>query len=395
MRHYQIIIVSMAKISGPAFRAKSFARVITASVMACVCAFSRFGAASADAAGRTFDAFEAYPPIYASAESSAEPLGLTPQQVKAVYNLPSTGGSGTIAVIDAYDSPGIEGDLAAFDKKFSLQACTIANKCLEVHPMGASSRKDAGWAMETALDVEWAHAIAPKAKILLIESTGGSGSALMRAVDYARERQDVIAVSMSWGGPEFDGEAELDSHFKADHPVVFTASSGDDGAGASWPAVSPAVIAVGGTSLSLDPKGKLISEKAWSGSGGGVSGQEAEPAFQAGYSIPRAAGKRAVPDVAYAADPAHGFSVYHDKGWSVVGGTSAGAPQWAAIASLAAQKKDPVSLPKLYADKAGASYTKFFRDITSGKNGDCAYYCAARKHYDYITGLGSPVTYRF
>jgi subtilase family serine protease len=123
---------------------------------------------------------------------------------------------------------------------------------------------------------------------------------------------------------------------------------------------------------------------------------ETEPLYQQSYSIPKAGGKRAIPDVSYAADPQHGFSVYHN-GWYVIGGTSAGAPQWAAIAALGntGTKKYPISLSELYKDKASSVYSIYFRDITSGTNGTCGYYCNARTHYDYVTGLGSPITYQF
>jgi subtilase family serine protease len=365
----------------------------------------------------SLDTFTARPPIHILAGMTSGPTGLSPLQVKKAYNLPSTGGKGTIAIIAAFNHPNIASDLLAFDKAFGLASCTTSNKCLEIHPMNATARNDSGWSMETALDTEWSHAIAPKAKILVVEAASPSGTSLLKAVDYARGRSDVVAVSMSWGGDEFASEASLDSHFISSSPVAFFASSGDDGAGASWPAASPNVISVGGTSLSLNAKGGLVSEKAWNGSGGGVSAFESEPGFQTTYSIPRAGSKRAIPDVSFAADPNYGFSVYHapdtsltktsskttsngvsgtaSKNWYVVGGTSAGAPQWAAIADLAYAAKNPISLSKLYADKAASTYSKFFRDITSGGNGDCGYFCVARKHYDYVTGLGSPVTDKF
>jgi len=335
-----------------------------------------------------------------------------PSEVKKAYGLPSTGGNGTVAIIAAFNHPNVASDLAVFDKEFSLASCTVANKCLEIHSMDPAAKDDTGWSMETALDTQWAHAIAPKAKILVVEAASDSGKNLLRAVDYARGRSDVVAVSMSWGGDEFAGETALDQHFSASSSMAFFASSGDDGAGASWPAASPNVISVGGTSLAINAKGSLSSEKAWNGSGGGTSVYENEPDYQKTYSIPRAEGKRAIPDVSFAADPQYGFSVYHApdtssaktssskstpiaKNWYIVGGTSAGAPQWAAIASLAFAAKDPVSLAKLYADKAASTYAKFFRDITSGGNGTCSYFCTARKHYDYVTGLGSPLTDRF
>jgi len=367
----------------------------------------------------SLDTFTARPPIHVLAGMTAGPSGLFPSQVKKAYGLPSTGGKGTIAIIAAFHHPNIASDLAAFDKEFSLVGCTITNKCLEIHPMNATAKNDTGWSMETALDTEWSHAMAPKAKILVVEAASDSGTNLLKAVDYARNRSDVVVVSMSWGGDEFASETSLDSHFISSSSVVFFASSGDDGAGASWPAASPNVISVGGTSLSLTSKGVLSSEKAWNGSGGGVSAYENEPAYQTIYSIPRASGKRAIPDVAFAADPQFGFSVYHapdvsstktyssstsgaatkslstTKNWYVVGGTSAGAPQWAAIADLAFAANDPISLSKLYADKAATTYAKYFRDITSGTNGNCWYFCTARKHYDYVTGLGSPLTDKF
>ena len=202
---------------------------------------------------------------------------------------------------------------------------------------------------------------------------------------------------MSWGGAEFSDEVQLDSHFQSpNNRITFFASSGDNGAGASWPAASPNVVAVGGTHLAFTQSGTVRSETAWTGSGGGVSAYEAEPAFQRDYSINKAQSHRAIPDVAYNADPSSGYAVYRSNGtskksWYVLGGTSAGAPQWAAIKSLGLAADNG----KFYTDKATDSNGNFFRDIKSGSNGDCGYYCAARKHYDYVTGLGSPLTIAF
>jgi len=202
---------------------------------------------------------------------------------------------------------------------------------------------------------------------------------------------------MSWGGEEFPDELSLDSHFKsATNKITFFASAGDDGAGVSWPAVAPNVVAVGGTTLNFSANGQFKSETAWYGSGGGVSAYESEPAYQKAYNIPKAQGRRAIPDVAYDADPHSGLAVYSsnlnsNKGWYVFGGTSAGAPQWAAIKSLGLAADNN----KFYLDKATKANGYFFRDIKSGSNGDCGYYCAARSHYDYVTGLGSPLTVKF
>ena len=386
------------------------------------------------------DFFQARPPIHAFMGASPIPQGLTPTEVKAAYNLPTTGGSGTIAIISAFHHKDIEADLAGFDGAFSLAECNVKNKCLEIHPISSSTKIDSGWDMETALDTEWSHAIAPKAKILVVEASSDSGTALMKAVDYASSRSDVVSVAMSWGGGEFPSETKLNAHFIGKNKdAAFFASSGDDGAGVSWPASSANVVAVGGTQLILHKSqskaGKisisLASERAWSGSGGGVSAYEAAPSFQTNYSILRSNGKRAIPDVSFAADPMYGFSVYHSdstkdfsnidladpqssanmttkfsqsfkdrpdqstsghtKNWYIIGGTSAGAPQWAAINALGKS----ATLATLYKDKSGTDNDKYFRDIVSGKNGNCAYYCVARKRYDYVTGLGSPVTWKF
>lgn len=361
---------------------------------------------TAGAAYRFAD-FQGRPPLHIYRAAAAKPAGMTPTEIKTVYNLPSTGGTGTIAIIDAYDDPTMEADLSVFDKMYGLAACTTANGCFTKHKMASSTAANSGWELEESLDVEWAHAIAPKAKILLVEAKTPSGANLLGAIDYAAKQKGVVAVSMSWGGAEFSDELSYDSHFigvGGASKIVFFASSGDDGTGASWPASSPYVVGVGGTTLTLAATtGKFVRETAWSGSGGGVSAYEKEPTYQATYKIAKANGMRAIPDVAYNADPASGYPVYltpagkstSKNGWYTVGGTSAGAPQWAAIQALGAALGHPVSLPAIYADKSSSSTTKFFRDITSGTNGSCGYYCGARTHYDYVTGLGAPQTAKF
>ena len=357
-----------------------------------------------------FSDFKASPPLHVLGVGSTAPKGMTPAQIKMVYKLPQnvavpSGARKTIAIIGVYANPDMESDLAAFDKAFALPACTASSGCLELHPMSAptktaasvpATKAEKGWDMEAALDVEWAHAIAPNAKILLVEADTPSGANLMTAVDYARSRADVVSVSMSWGGQEFKGETSLDSHFTSTHAVAFFASSGDSGAGTSWPAASPKVIAVGGTRIHLSSSGTFVSETAWDGSGGGISIYEKEPAYQKTYNISRSHGMRAIPDVAYNADPSSGFSIYHSGAWYVVGGTSAGAPQWAAIAALGTSTKSVApTLAKLYKDKSSTANSAYFRDIVSGTNGDCGYLCSARARYDYVTGLGSPQTASF
>ncbi len=360
-------------------RALAYAALIVALLFACVL--------RADA-GYHFADFRAATPIRVYGSASRTPSGMTPAIIKKRYGLPSRGGRGTIAIISAYDDASIETDLATFDAAFGLPSCTSKNSCFEKHGMAPKLSSDSGWALETTLDVEWAHAIAPDAKILLVEATTQSGTHLIQAVDYVALRPDVVSVSMSWGGAEFPEETSLDAHFLSAHGAVFFASAGDSGAGASWPAASPNVIGVGGTSFSKTFGGGWGAETAWSGSGGGVSTYEKEPGYQKAYAIPRAGGMRAIPDVAYDADPRSGFPIVRQGLWHEVGGTSAGAPQWAAIAAL----DTGVSLTRLYADKASAGATSYFYDIASGKNGSCAYFCTASKRYDYVTGLGSPRT---
>ncbi len=338
-----------------------------------------------------FSSYKGKNPIHIYKSNTKSPQGISPDQIKKIYNLPKNGGHGTIAIIDAYYDKTMEADLAVFDKTFNLPECTAKNGCFEQHLMSSGTGTNSGWAGETALDVEWAHAIAPNAKILLVEAKTPSGNNLLGAIDYAASRSDVVAVSMSWGGEETVEEKSLDSHFTSKSGAIFFASSGDDGWGASWPAASPYVVSVGGSSLLLKSDGTLYKETAWDGSGGGVSAYETQPDFQKSYSIPKCNGMRAIPDVAYNADPQSGFSTYSNKKWYVVGGTSDAAPQWAAIQSLGLS----ASNKNLYSDKSSETYTKYFRDIVSGSNGDCKYYCQARKHYDYITGLGSPVAINF
>ncbi|HTK59580.1 MAG TPA: S53 family peptidase [Candidatus Baltobacteraceae bacterium] len=318
------------------------------------------------------------------------PTGLSPSAVRNAYGLPSTGGFGTIAIIDAYDDPKAESDLNVFSAQYGLPACTASNGCFEKHAMAARPRADAGWALEISLDVQWAHAIAPSAKILLVEAKSASGTDLLAAVDYARNRADVVAVSMSWGGGEFSSEASYDSYFTSVYGATFFASSGDSGTGASWPASSPNVVAVGGTTLAFNLDGSLASETAWDGSGGGLSAYQPAPAYQTAFGL---TGNRAIPDVSANADPASGYSVYDSygyagqSGWFQVGGTSGSCPLWAAIKSLGLSADDG----KFYQDAAGPDSGLYFRDITSGTNGSCGVLCTAGTGYDEVTGLGSPL----
>jgi subtilase family serine protease len=198
-----------------------------------------------------------------------------------------------------------------------------------VHRRGRKPSGDptGGWQLEESLDVEWAHAMAAGAKIMLVEASSASFGELVGAVSYAAAHANV--VSMSWGGGEFSGVTPYDSYF--DHPgVAFVASSGDHGAPASWLAASSDFLSLGGTGITLGTGNAWSSETGWSGSGGGPSAYASQPSYQIGV-VTQQSTARATPDVAYEASPSIGVSVYDSAryggatlGWLAAGGTSVG-----------------------------------------------------------------------
>jgi subtilase family serine protease len=330
----------------------------------------------------------AHHPIRVRPNAATSPVGLVPAQVKSAYGFPtsSTAGAGsTIAIVDAYDDPTAEKDLNVFSAQFGLPPCTTANGCFtKVNQKGGTKypRADAGWALEISLDIQWAHAIAPGAKILLVEASSNSFTNLLAAEDYAKA--NARYVSNSWGASEFSGENTYDSHFKQSG-VSFFVSAGDAGLPAEYPSSSPNVISVGGTRLNFNADGTFLSETGWSSSGGGCSLYESATPAQTGfgqYTQVACAGRRATPDVSLVADPASGVSVYDSTrtngqtGWFTVGGTSASAPMWAARSAVAGTVVDSAAV-------YGAT-SSMFRDITSGNNG-----AACLVGYDLVTGRGS------
>ena len=253
------------------------------------------------------------------------------------------------------------------------------------------------------MDVEWAHAMAPGANLLLVEASDNSLGNLLAAVDGARTYPGVVAVSMSWGAGEFPTEAAYDDYFTTpgNHTgITFIAASGDNAGQVLWPAASPNVLSVGGTTLNVDSSGNYVSESGWSDSGGGQSAYEPKPSYQSGVS---GSGTRATPDVAYNADPSTGVSVYDSignaggSGWFQVGGTSAGAPQWAALIAVADQDRQAASpsqptLANAQADlyslaSNSTTYSSDFHHVASsgGAGG------TATAGYDPVTLIGSPV----
>jgi subtilase family serine protease len=348
----------------------------------------------------------AQPPMRFRPNGSAGPTyGRVPATVRHTYgfDLLSNQGQGqTIGIVDAYDDPNIEADLGVFSQQTGLPACTKANGCLrQVYANGSKPALNASWTMEIALDVEWAHAIAPKANIVLVEAASNGNSDLLHAVDVA-VTSGASVVSMSWGSPENVFETSSDTHF-SHNGITFTASSGDNGSGMQYPAASPLVVSVGGTSLTTDAAGNYSTETGWSGSGGGESIAENEPAFQALFALPNdSRGKRGMPDVSYDGDPSSGFAIYNSVsyqgfvGWYEAGGTSAGAPQWAALFAIsnsmraASGKRLLTATPAMLYTAAKASYGTYFHDVTSGTNGKCGALCTAANGYDFVTGLGTP-----
>ena len=367
-------------------------------------------------AGPSFAPFNPYVrPATSMAPDPVTSRDYTPAEIRHAYGidrLKADGHGQVIGIVSAYVGSGIASDLNTFNQKYNLPpinglpgrpVCTVQNgphPCFQRVDLGQSTPTDDNWTTEADTGTQWTHAIAPGADILLIVSAHAQLDQMIDAADVA-VKSNATVVAMSWGAPEYPGETEIDAHFR--HPgVSFVASAGDDGTGVTYPAASPYVIAVGGTSLQIDPRGNVQSEVAWTNSGGGISSFEPLPVYQQRVGVGETNGHRAVPDVAYSADPNLAFPIFNaqamasDHGWVHVGGTSAGVPQWAAILALADQLRErhPLSITSLdhaplYDAATPARYALDFRDVTSGGNGNCPS-CAAHPGYDLVTGLGTP-----
>jgi len=332
--------------------------------------------------------------------------GYTPAQLRTAYGFNSvdlqdgsaaTGAGQTIAIVDAYNDPNIISDLNTFDQEFGLGtfSLSIVNQNGKSKPSKLPA-DNAGWDQEIAMDVEWAHAIAPGANLLLVETKNDNTNNLVAGVQFAVSVPDVSVVSLSWGGSEFSGETADDADFIAPsghQGVTVVAAAGDDGPGAEWPADSPDVVGVGGTTLNVSSSGVYEGETAWNDSSGGYSQFESELSYQ---SDVQTTGSRSSPDVAYDADPNTGIAVYDSveyegaTGWQEIGGTSAGTPQWAGLIALADQDRvasgmgtldgTDQTLPTLYAEYSSASADAAAFNAVSGSN-----------TYNEQTGLGSPI----
>ncbi len=320
--------------------------------------------------------------LFRSGPQATSPTGMSPANIYSAYNF-TGGGGGTIAIVDAYHYPTALNDLTVFSNAFGLSTPNFQQVYATTN--GKAPRTNCGWAQEAALDIEWAHAMAPGAKIVLVEAASNSFSDLLKAVDVA---SGIAAagggqVSMSWGGSEFSGETGYDSHFTTSG-VVYFAASGDSGGKTIWPGVSPKAVSAGGTTLTLNGDG-TVTETGWSGSGGGPSKYEPQPAYQASIV---SGSKRGAPDFSFDADPRTGVSVYDTtscqgmSGWMVFGGTSVSSPSLAGIVNSAGGNTSTVNeLTEIYSGLG----TGAFRDITIGTAGSYS----AKAGWDFVTGVGS------
>lgn len=360
----------------------------------------------------------------------------TPAQIRAAYGLvalPAVGaslttaqkaalGAGqTIYVIDAYHDATALSDLNAFSTKFGLPTCTAVAVATTATTLAAAPSTctfsqihstltntmtatvpayNGTWAPESKLDVQWAHAIAPLARIVLVEMPDSMSSSILGATQLVKKLGAGV-VSMSFGSVEAGWAASYDGYFTGTG-MTYIASAGDAGTQVLWPAVSPSVLAVGGTGMNWS--GSARTEVAWTSTGGGLSAKVPLPAYQSGFASGGAAlARRAVPDVAFNASPSTGQYVAITLPgaatvWSAYGGTSIAAPQWAGIVAVANAirvnnakavlgdfhtllYKSIATVPGTYASSMG--------DVTEGSNGTCAS-CKAGVGYDMTTGLGTP-----
>ena len=337
--------------------------------------------------------------IQRDADTNVAIPAYTPMQIRRGYNVPCKyqGYGNTIAIVVAYGNPNMVNDLAIFNRRFSLPDADIEL----VYPQGEPTFVDPDWQIETSLDVEWSHVLAPKARILVVASLDNSFDSLNTALKYAIQSGANI-ISMSWGSEEMIEQLEFDKIFK-DQDIVFLAASGDSES-VSYPAISPYVIGVGGTSLQLSTCGKRrVPETAWPDSGGGISAYEQKPAYQyiRNNAQPRT-DMRTSPDISFFADPFPGVPVYTtlvgsmDGLWITVGGTSLSSPCQAGIFASALPPGTRVkNAPKMvYQIGGGCYYTNKNDAYIDIKNGNTMTY-PALKGYDYVTGLGSPNVLKF
>lgn len=306
------------------------------------------------------------PPVTDAMTPSNLVPGLHPADLQNRYALPSARAGGIVAIVDAYDDPQAESDLAVYRSAFGLPPCTTNTGCFKkVTEQGQTASypaPDAGWDEEISLDLDMVSAACPNCKIVLVEANSPTFDDLGAAVDTAA-KMGAIAISNSYYGPEWSGETAYDKHYN--HPGIAIAVSAGDQVSSFYPAVSPNVTAVGGTSLSTSSG--AWNEIAWQYTGQGCSLYEPKPDWQGNNGCQ---GKRSMNDLATVADPQTGVAMYDSTagGWLVGGGTSVGAPLIAAAYALSGNPQGP-------------SYSYWHRS---------AFYNVSGDGYTLATGLGTP-----
>ena len=353
--------------------------------------------------------------------------GETPASLACIYGLtpyspgcnPATatavpqGGWGVIALVGAFHSPTAENDLNVFSRQFGLPECTKANGCFrQIYASGKRPVYDSGWAGEMAMDIEWAHAMAPKARIILVEADDSEDAGLLQAVQVASEyvhQHGGGMVSMSWASMEDPDRVQgfdvmLDAVFKSYPDIIYVAGSGDSGGSPAYPGTSPYVVSAGGSNVVRDAKGNFVTEQAWDdtyannfingwSSDGGVSLYQNRPSYQ-NLVQKVVGGKRGVPDVSFCSSSSNGGAYVYDSssgsGWYLAGGTSLAAPALAGIINVATagHAMSSKQLLKIAYNNYAKRYTKCWREISVGYNG---YY--AMRGYNLVTGIGTPITY--
>jgi subtilase family serine protease len=319
--------------------------------------------------------------------------GCNPTSLKTV----ATGGSKIVAIVDAYDDPNATADLTVFSKQFGLPAITSSNFAV-VYGSGSKPAQDSsgGWELEESLDVDMAHALAPNAKVVLVEAASSSLKDLETAETAAIKLVEAAGggeVTNSWAGGEYAGEAKLEKIFAGTNAVIF-ASAGDS-PGVGIPSALADVVSVGGTSVNRDSAGDFTSQTTWSSTGGGLSAYLPIPSFQSGVAGVVGTA-RGTPDISAVANPSTGVWVYDTvpyngkvEDWLVLGGTSVSSPLTAALVNNAASfnASGTAELTEIYANLGNK---KAFTDVTKGACGNSKSGTAS-KGYDLCTGVGTPL----
>ncbi|KHL04457.1 S53 family peptidase [Sinomonas humi] len=385
-----LLVAGLAVSSAPAWAAPGSPARGDRSIQ--VCATPRAG----DAACTARQALD--PSGHVVSNASAPPAtGLTPSQLQNAYHLTGTASGGrTVAIVDAYGYPNLARDLATYRSQFGLPACTTSNGCLRVvNETGGTRlpRFNLGWAQEQSLDVDAVSAACPDCKIVVLQANTASFSDLGTAVQTAAKLPGVVAISNSYGGS--DAADSTYGKYYNFPGIAVTASAGDNGyKGASYPASSSYVTAVGGTSLAAAANARGWSETVWSGTGSGCSSLNA--ALPAASADGTGCAGRAMNDVAAVSDPNYGgLAVYYptssaNSSWGQFGGTSEASPIIASVYALSGNTGSAAA--GTYANAVPYSHASSLYDVSSGSNGTCSpsQWCTARTGWDGPTGLGTP-----